>query len=104
MIPRLAPALLAMLLIVTACAGTTEITSRNIIKTIPWHAPETTKYQLIDKSNNNIGTGVLKVETADAGLRFTQHYDYPGKAFVNDAQVVADRTGLQTGQPISRAT
>lgn len=98
MIRWLGPALLVLLLIATACAGTETIASRNIVKTIPWDVPETAKYRLLDKDDKEVGTANFKIENAGAGLRFTQHFDFPSKGFVNDAQVVADS---QTLQPVS---
>lgn len=92
------PALLALLFIVTACAGTETIASRNIIKTIPWDVAETTKYRVLDKDDKEVGTANFKIESAETGVRFTQHFDFPGKGFVNDAQVVADG---QTLKPVS---
>jgi len=98
MIRWLGPALLALLLIATACAGTETITSRNIITAIPWDVPETTKYRVLDKDDLEVGTATFKIETAETGLHFTQHYDFPSRAFVNDAQVVAD---AQTLEPVT---
>lgn len=98
MIRWLGLAVLALLFLDVACAGTETITSRNIIKTIPWEVPETTKYRVLDREDLEVGTGTFKIESAEAGLRFTQHYEFPSRAFVNDAQVVAD---AQTLKPVS---
>jgi hypothetical protein len=98
MIRWLGPALLALLLIATACAGTEAITSRNVIKAIPWHLPETTKYRVLDTNDKEVGTADFKIDTADTGVRFTQHFDFPSKGFTNDAQVVAD---ARTMEPVS---
>lgn len=98
MIRWLGLALIAILLIASACAGTEEITSRNIIKTIPWDVPETMKYRVLDRDDVQVGTAEFEIEAADTGVRFTQHYEFPGRAFVNDAQVVAD---AQTLVPVS---
>jgi hypothetical protein len=94
----LGPALLGLLLIATSCVGAETIVSRNIIKTIPWDVPETTKYRVLDHNDNEVGTATFKIESEEMGLRFTQHFQFPGRAFVNDAQVVAD---AETLEPIS---
>lgn len=88
----------ALLMFATACAGTEEITSRNIIKTIPWDVPETTKYRVLDEDDKEAGTANFKIETAEAGVRLTQHFDFPSRGFINDAQVVAD---AQTLEPVT---
>ena len=95
MISWLGPALLALLMIATACAGTETIASRNVVKAIPWAVPETSKYRVLDSHDKEAGTLDMKIETAETGRRFTQHFDFPTKGFVNDAQVVADAATLQ---------
>lgn len=95
MIRWLGLTLLALLMIVTACAGTETIASRNVIKAIPWDVPETTKYRVLDTDDKEAGTASFKVETVETGVRFTQHFDFPSRGFVNDAQVIADGQSLE---------
>ncbi|MEO8457127.1 MAG: hypothetical protein ABI559_04880 [Chloroflexota bacterium] len=93
---RLAFVLLAFLLLAGACAQSETITSRDIIKAIPWNVPETTKMRVLDSQDKEVGTGTFKIEAADTGkIRLTQHFDFPDKGYVNDSQVVADATTLQ---------
>jgi hypothetical protein len=89
-------ALCALLLLAAACSQTETITSRDIVKAIPWQVPETTKYRVLDSRDNEVGTGTFKIEAESTGqIRLTQHFDFPSKGYVNDSQVVADDKKLQ---------
>jgi hypothetical protein len=87
------------LLTLAACAQEESIVSTSVITKIPWHAPETTKFRVLDHNDKEVGTGTFKIESEDTGnLRFTQHYDFTIKGFTNDSQVV---TEADTLRPIS---
>jgi hypothetical protein len=93
-------ALLALLLL-SGCSNTEETVSQEIVTSIPWSVPETTTYRLLDSDDEEVGTGQFKIESAEFGeVRFTQHFEYPDRGFVNDAQVIANG---QTLQPVEIA-
>jgi Protein of unknown function (DUF3108) len=93
--PRLLFLLSALLLLAGACAQQEHVTSRDIIAKIPWTAPETDSYRVLDGNGKEVGAAQLKIEKNGANLRLTQHYDYPGSGYVNDSVVIVDPTGLQ---------
>lgn len=96
MIRRFLPLiLLAALAVVAACSSGEDVTATDIVASIPFTAPETAHYRVLDSKDKEVGTLDLSIEKGSSGeLLFHQSYDFPGKGFTNDAKVAVDAKTL----------
>jgi len=93
---RILLALLAPALLVAACTSEDSLTSAAIVGEIPWTGPETAEYRVLDSDDDPVGTLELSIEEEPAGAwRFSQSFDFPGRGFMNEAEVVVDGSTLQ---------
>ncbi|MBI2912322.1 MAG: DUF3108 domain-containing protein [Chloroflexi bacterium] len=87
--------LLALLLAAAACGGETAVLSgREVVSSIPWMAPETAHYRLLDGDDVK-GTGELRIETQGDTLVFRQSFAFPDEKLTDDVSVVADAATLE---------
>lgn len=83
-------------LALAACANNGEITSTDIVGTIPWSGRETADYRVLDSDDDPVGTLTLSIDEEAAGAwLLRQHFDFPDKGFTNDAEVIVDGSTLQ---------
>lgn len=85
---------LTLLLLLTACGSGTKVKSNEIVDTIPWTAPETTKYRVLDNDDKERGTLEMTVEEDGDTYVLRQHFEFPDDDFVNESEVVVDATTL----------
>ncbi len=86
------------LLFVTACT-TNGLVSNDIVANIPWDGPETSLYRVLDDDDKEVGTLTMTIEEEGSdALTLGQFFDFPDRAFTNEASVVAHADSLQ---PIS---
>lgn len=79
-----------------ACTSDDKIVSNDVVESIPWEAPETAEYRVLDDDGDEVGALTLSIEEADDGmLLFRQHFDFPENEFVNEATVTTDPDELQ---------
>lgn len=86
----LGPVLLA------ACTLSEEesLPAQDIVVSIPWQVGEETSYAIMD-DDEAVGTGVLRIDEENGGLRLSQHYQSP--EFDDSSSVLVDP---QTLKPI----
>lgn len=88
-------ALFFALVLLAACGGgSTVLSGREILSAIPWTAPETARYRLLDGDEVK-GTGVLEIASEDGSLVLSQRFEFPDDELSDDVFVLADPTTLR---------
>ncbi|MBI1884751.1 MAG: DUF3108 domain-containing protein [Chloroflexi bacterium] len=83
------------LLLLAACAAETEpVATQDVVSGVPWTAPETAKYRLLDDGDLK-GSAVLRVERKDERLRLSQEFEDVDATFQDVVAVVADAASLK---------
>ena len=81
-------------LTMAACQGETSILSgQDIVSNIPWRAPEEARYRLLDDDEVK-GSGLLRIESADGEIAFTQEFE--SEEFRDEVVAMADAQTLRT--------
>lgn len=83
------------ILLASACGSESTTISGNalVISRIPWTAPETAHYK-ITHGGDDIGTGDLKIEKADAFLQLAQDFRFPDRGVTDLAVAMVDPVTL----------
>lgn len=90
------PVLLTSLFLLLTSCTTEDLTSTDIVEDIPWSAPESASYRVIDDDGEEVGTLETTIEETDNGaLSLRQDFDFPEADFVNNAEVIVDAESLQ---------
>lgn len=90
----LVPVLCLVVLAAAACGDDDAIVSQNVVSAIPWTAPETATYRILN-DDKTVGSAELRIEKQDASLKLTQEFNFPEKQFTNKAEVVVDAGSLR---------
>jgi hypothetical protein len=81
------------ILTAVACQGDTSILSgEDIVSRIPWRVPEEARYRLLDGEEVK-GSGILRIESADGEVTFTQEFE--SEQFRDEVVAVADAQTLR---------
>lgn len=84
-----------VLLAALACDSDDDLKSTDIVTEIPWTAPETNTYRVLDDDGEEVGTVELSIEQDGDELTLRQDFDFPELEFTNEAEVVVDSQELQ---------
>ncbi len=83
-----------LLLVGMACAGETAVRpGQAIVSNIPWVAPETARYRILDGGDVK-GSGVLSIEARGDALIFSQSFQAPERGVTDDISVETGATDL----------
>lgn len=81
--------LLLLTLIGAACSGEdNDLVARDIVTEIPWSAPETARYRLL-QGDDVTGRGELRIEANAGGLVFDQSFEIPDEEITDSIVVEA---------------
>lgn len=90
----LAVAVALPVLLLAGCDGGDNIKSNEIVESIPWDAPETAVYRVLDDDDEEVGTLEMTIEEEGGTYILRQYFDFPEDGFVNEAEVVVDASTL----------
>jgi hypothetical protein len=77
-----------------ACsAEQAEPSDRDVVSQIPWAAPETARYRLLQGEDVR-GSGVLTIRSQDGAVALAQSFQFPDQEITDDVIVLADPATL----------
>lgn len=89
------PLIVVLAALAAACSGgSDELVARDVVSDIPWAAPETARYRLL-QGDDLAGSGEIRLEESDGVLVLGQTFDIPDEDITDRIVVEADPRTLQ---------
>ncbi len=86
---------LPLVLFAIACSGDSdELVARDVVSKIPWSAPETAQYRLL-QGDDVKGSGELSIEASGSTLVFNQSFEIPDEDVTDSVSVETDPDTLR---------